>query len=72
MGKGDKKSKRGKIFRGTFGKHRLRKRHKAWVAVPKENEIVKGEETAEEVKVETKKAVKKKPGKKKTAKKESE
>ena len=25
MGKGDKKSKRGKIFRGTFGKRRPRK-----------------------------------------------
>lgn len=25
MGKGDKRSKRGKIFRGTYGKTRLRK-----------------------------------------------
>ncbi|QDU59415.1 30S ribosomal protein Thx [Planctomycetes bacterium Pan216] len=25
MGKGDKRSKRGKISRGTFGKHRPRK-----------------------------------------------
>lgn len=26
MGKGDKKTKRGKIFRGTYGKRRQRKR----------------------------------------------
>jgi len=24
MGRGDKKTKRGKIFRGPFGKHRMR------------------------------------------------
>ena len=28
MGKGDKKSRRGKIWRGTFGKRRPRKRNK--------------------------------------------
>ncbi len=28
MGKGDKKSRRGKIWRGTFGKRRPRKRTK--------------------------------------------
>jgi len=26
MGKGDKKTKRGKIWRGTFGKRRLKKK----------------------------------------------
>ena len=26
MGKGDKKTKRGKIFKGTYGKKRLRKK----------------------------------------------
>lgn len=26
MGKGDKRSKRGKIFRGTYGKNRLHKK----------------------------------------------
>lgn len=29
MGKGDKKSKRGKIFKGSFGNSRLRKTHTA-------------------------------------------
>ena len=70
MGKGDKKSKRGKIYRGTFGKRRLRKKQNTWVAVPKEKEKV--EEKTEEVISETKKVVKKKPGKKKSAKKEPE
>ena len=28
MGKGDQRSKRGKIFRGTYGKRRLHKRRK--------------------------------------------
>jgi 30S ribosomal protein S31 len=72
MGKGDKKTKRGKVYRGTFGKHRLRKKQNTWVAVPKEKEKVKKEETTEEVKAEVKKEVKKKPGRKKTVKKESE
>ncbi|MBN1131269.1 MAG: 30S ribosomal protein THX [Chitinispirillaceae bacterium] len=29
MGKGDRRSRRGKIFRGTFGKRRPRKNKKA-------------------------------------------
>jgi 30S ribosomal protein S31 len=29
MGKGDRRSRRGKIFRGTFGKKRPRKQKKA-------------------------------------------
>jgi len=29
MGKGDKRSKRGKLYRGTFGKKRPRKKKKA-------------------------------------------
>lgn len=29
MGKGDQRTKRGKIYRGTFGKHRPRKRRKS-------------------------------------------
>lgn len=33
MGKGDQRSRRGKIFRGTFGKTRPRKPHKAAEAV---------------------------------------
>lgn len=36
MGKGDKKSKRGKINRGTYGKHRPRKVKKI-VEVKEEN-----------------------------------
>ena len=31
MGKGDQRSKRGKIFRGTFGKYRKRKKKKSGV-----------------------------------------
>lgn len=34
MGKGDQRSRRGKIFRGTFGKTRPRKQHKGYVAPP--------------------------------------
>ena len=34
MGKGDKKSRRGKIWRGTFGKRRPRKRNKISTAPP--------------------------------------
>ncbi len=29
MGKGDRRTKRGKIFRGTFGKYRPRKKKKS-------------------------------------------
>jgi 30S ribosomal protein S31 len=32
MGKGDKKSKRGKIFRGSFGKRRPKRKHHAATA----------------------------------------
>ena len=76
MGKGDKRTKRGKVYRGTFGKHRLRRKQKTWVAAPKEKEKekeqVKEVAAVEEVKEETKKVVKKKPGRKKAVKKESE
>jgi len=34
MGKGDRKTRRGKLFRGTFGKHRLRKPPKKVRAKP--------------------------------------
>lgn len=34
MGKGDKRTKKGKIFRGSFGKTRPGKRKKKDVAVP--------------------------------------
>jgi 30S ribosomal protein S31 len=34
MGKGDKKTKRGKIFRGTFGKHRPKKKVPTRAAAP--------------------------------------
>ena len=32
MGKGDKRSKKGKIYRGTYGKRRRRKKRKAKTA----------------------------------------
>ena len=47
MGKGDKKSKRGKIFRGTFGKRRARKT-KLYTPPP----VVKDEKKKEEKKIE--------------------
>lgn len=33
MGKGDKKTKKGKIYRGTFGKTRPRKKNKSKVVL---------------------------------------
>ncbi len=65
MGKGDKKSKRGKIFRGTFGKRRPRKA-KSFVPVSEVKDEKKKSEKKidlvkpEEVKTEKKTAV---PGK---------
>jgi len=44
MGKGDRRSKRGKIAKGTFGKYRSAKPNKAAVSKPKEE---KAEEKAE-------------------------
>jgi len=35
MGKGDKRTKRGKIYRGTYGKRRLKKKGAARVKPPK-------------------------------------
>ncbi len=58
MGKGDKKTKRGKINIGTYGVRRPRKRHKAVaVAAPKKKAAAK------------KTTAKKAPAKKTTAKK---
>ena len=34
MGKGDKRSRRGKIYRGTYGKRRPRRRNKKKTAPP--------------------------------------
>ena len=81
MGKGDKKSKRGKIFRVTYGKRRPRKSKSITLATPvkdgkKENEknidVVKPEEVKTEKKVaESSKTEKVKTEKKKTTKKKS-
>ena len=35
MGKGDKRSKRGKIYRGTYGKSRPRKRKRSRKSAPR-------------------------------------
>lgn len=43
MGKGDKKSKRGKIFRGSFGARRPRKERKAEAPVNHAREITEAE-----------------------------
>ena len=79
MGKGDKKSRRGKIYRGTFGKRRSHKKVKQTTAVPvakKVEEEEKKEIAVEEVKPEKGKSEKataeeKKPRKKKSTKKKS-
>ena len=56
MGKGDKKTRRGKITKGSYGKHRLRKRkNQDKYVVPKEIIEVKAEEVVEEKKTTTKK-----------------
>jgi 30S ribosomal protein S31 len=71
MGKGDKKSKRGKIFRGTFGKRRQRKA-KSYVAIPAEQITAKKEEKKiEETKPIAKVTKVEKIEKKKTTKKKS-
>ncbi len=41
MGKGDRRTKRGKIFRGTFGKTRPRKKKKTKVT----QQVTKSEQT---------------------------
>jgi 30S ribosomal protein S31 len=79
MGKGDKKSRRGKIYRGTFGKRRPHKKAKQIVAIPvaeKVEEEEKKEAAVEEVKPEKEKTEKtaaeeKKPRKRKSTKKKS-
>jgi ribosomal small subunit protein bTHX len=79
MGKGDKKSRRGKIYRGSFGKRRPRKKIKNIATVPTSKKVVKEEKkdtAVEEVKPEKKKTEKaaveeKKPKKKKSTKKGS-
>ncbi len=38
MGKGDRRTKRGKIYRGTYGNTRLKKKRKK-AAVPKEAKV---------------------------------
>lgn len=68
MGKGDKKSKRGKIYRGTFGKRRHRKKA-GFIPLIVKNEEKKSEEKKPvepkpEVKAEKQKPVRKKAEKK--------
>ena len=65
MGKGDKKSKKGKIWSGSYGVSRKKKKAVTFVAKPKAK---KSEPKAEEA-TETKEAVKKAPAKKAVAKK---
>jgi len=77
MGKGDKKSKRGKIFRGTFGKRRPRKAKSITHVSAVKDQQKKNEKKTdivrpEEVKPEKKIAVPSKMEKVKTEKKENE
>ena len=56
MGKGDKKSRRGKIYRGSFGKKRPHTKAKHIVAVPVSEKV--GKEEKKEAAVEEVKPVK--------------
>ncbi len=47
MGKGDRRTKRGKIFRGTFGKTRPRKKKKNKVTQTAKPETTENTETKE-------------------------
>jgi len=64
MGKGDKKTRRGKIFTGSYGKHRPRKAKGSASAITKKDETVK-----EKIKVEEADLIEKKPIELKTEKK---
>lgn len=76
MGKGDKKSRRGKIYIGSFGKRRPRKKIKHTTIIPKieksKNVEMPGEVTEQEkTKNEKPTAPDKKPKKSKSTKKDS-
>lgn len=76
MGKGDKKSRRGKIFRHSFGKRRPQKRNKIVAAVVKPEKVKKVETAGavtepEKVKTEKTAAAEKKTKKGKSSKKGS-
>lgn len=65
MGRGDKRTRKGKIFKGSFGNSRP-KNAKKNVAAPKKAKAVKAEAPAKKA------AVKKAPAKKAAAKKKTE
>lgn len=74
MGKGDKKTKRGKIVRGSYGVRRPKKKHDAYKPVVKKEEKViatkiETEEPKEKKPAATKAPAKKAPAKKTAAKK---
>ncbi len=73
MGKGDKKTKRGKITNGSYGKTRLKKSSKSAVVVekPAKEKVVKAEKPAAKPKAKKEETAavekpKKAPAKKKT------
>lgn len=73
MGKGDKKSKKGKISSGTYGVSRKKRSVKAVVVKPKKKAVKKVEAEAEPKKAAAKKPAAKKPAAKKApAKKKTE
>lgn len=49
MGKGDRKTRRGKIFRKSYGNYRLAKSHKAKVVVEEKPEVIEPEVQPKEV-----------------------
>ena len=57
MGKGDKKTKRGKIILGTYGKKRRKNRTQLYVAPVKKNQVKKTAPVFEEVVVEIEEVV---------------
>lgn len=59
MGKGDKKSKKGKIWLGTYGNSRKRKKHPSYKATaPKEEKVIMAEVDVAKVKPKAKPAKK--------------
>lgn len=69
MGKGDPKTRRGKIFKGTFGKHRKSKKKTVIISKPdvlpevkeSETELAEVKITEEEVKPKVRRVAAKKP-----------
>jgi 30S ribosomal protein S31 len=56
MGKGDKKTKRGKLYRGTYGKRRLRKKKESKGTAPDQSVKTEGKSVQKPLKQESAKS----------------